>query len=114
LVISLGCGSDTRYWRIGEQLWNYVELDLPKVMEIIRAILGGDIEYMTIGCSVLDEEWIDLIASKQKEQVLFLAEGLLMYLPEKDVVGLFQRLASNFSDWRQKIYGGLQKETGRI
>ena len=32
----------------------------------------------------------------QVEKVLFLAEGLLMYLPKKEVVRLFNRLSRNF------------------
>ena len=33
LVVSLGCGFDTRYWRVSDQAWNYVEVDLPEVIE---------------------------------------------------------------------------------
>ena len=31
LVVSLGCGFDTRYWRISKEPWKYVEVDLPNV-----------------------------------------------------------------------------------
>ena len=26
LVVSLGCGFDTRYWRVSDQAWNYIRL----------------------------------------------------------------------------------------
>ena len=32
LVVSLGCGFDTRYWRVSERPWPYVEIDLPEVI----------------------------------------------------------------------------------
>lgn len=97
LVVSLGCGFDTRYWRVSKEPWNYIEMDLPEVIEAKKEVLGDIVEYGMIGCSVLDKDWIEQIASKQKERVLFLAEGLFLYLPEKDVVRLFKRLAKSFS-----------------
>lgn len=97
LVVSLGCGFDTRYWRVSNKPWNYVEIDLPEVIEAKKEVLGDIVEYEMIGCSVLDMDWIEQIASKQKERNLFLAEGLFMYLLEKEVVRLFKRLAKTFS-----------------
>jgi len=29
MVVSLGCGFDTRYWRISDNTWKYIEIDLP-------------------------------------------------------------------------------------
>ncbi len=97
LVISLGCGFDTRYWRISEQPWPYIEIDLPEVIDTKQELLGPEPLYEMIGCSVLDHKWIEKIASHQTENVLFLAEGLFMYLPEKEVVQLFKKLADVFS-----------------
>ncbi len=34
LIVSLGCGFDTRFWRLGGGNLNYMELDLPGVIEI--------------------------------------------------------------------------------
>jgi len=96
LVVSLGCGFDTRFWRISQQDLNYFEVDLPEVIEMKRELLGADPGYQMIGCSVLDFRWISEIASIQKENVLFLAEGLFMYLPEREVIALFKKLASTF------------------
>lgn len=98
LVVSLGCGFDTRYWRISDQAWKYVELDLPNVIDAKREILKGRIEYLTLGCSVLEEQWIRDILAIQNQHVLFLAEGLFMYLPQKEVEGLFRKLSESFSE----------------
>jgi O-methyltransferase involved in polyketide biosynthesis len=91
LVVSLGSGFDTRYWRVSDKAWNYIEVDLPEVIAAKNKVLGDRLTYRTIGCSV--EE----VRSIQSENILFLAEGLLMYLPPAEVEGLFNKLAETFS-----------------
>jgi methyltransferase (TIGR00027 family) len=97
LVVSLGCGFDTRYWRVSEEPWNYVEIDLPEVIEVKEKVLGDIATYKMIACSVLEDRWIEEIRSIQAENILFLAEGLFMYLPKADVVRIFNVLAETFS-----------------
>jgi methyltransferase (TIGR00027 family) len=97
LVVSLGCGFDTRYWRVSDQAWNYVEVDLPAVIEAKKKVLGDRLTYRMIGCSVLEEGWLEEVRSLQDENILFLAEGILMYLPPAEVVGLFNKLSRTFS-----------------
>jgi len=98
LVISLGAGFDTRFWRISAEADNYIEVDLPEVVSVKKEVLGTKLVYELIGCSVLEDTWMEHLAARQKENILFLAEGLLMYLPEKKVIELFQKLASNFKN----------------
>jgi len=57
-VINLGCGFDTRYWRIDNRNCEYFDLDLPEVIEIKREILKDKLEYDMISSSVLDSGWI--------------------------------------------------------
>ena len=45
-------------------------------------------------CAILE---VREISSIQKEHVLFLAEGLFMYLPEEGVINLFKRLSESFT-----------------
>jgi len=96
-VVSLGCGFDTRYWRVSDKAWKYVEVDLPEVIEAKQKVLGDRLTYRMIGCSVLEDGWLEEIRSLQDENILFLAEGLLMYLPPAEVVGLFNKLSRSFS-----------------
>ena len=97
LVVSLGCGFDTRYWRISKKPWKYIEVDLPNVIEFKNKVLGDNATYPMIGSSVLEEDWIKRILSMQREHVLFLAEGLFMYLPKDGVINLLKRLANSFT-----------------
>jgi methyltransferase (TIGR00027 family) len=96
LVVSLGCGFDTRYWRVSKEPWKYIEIDLPDVIEAKKQVLGDIAAYTMLGCSVLEEGWINYLAAMQKEHILFLAEGLFMYLPKDGVISLFKRLSASF------------------
>lgn len=97
LVISLGCGFDTRYWRVSDEAWKYIEVDLPNVIEAKKEILQDRMTYRTIEGSVLEDQWITDILAIQNQHILFLAEGLFMYLPQKQVEGLFKKLSGSFS-----------------
>jgi len=117
LVVSLGAGFDTRYWRITPDKDQYIEVDLPEVIGAKKQLLGDRLTYETRGCSVLDRVWMEELALRKKEGVLFLAEGLFMYLPEKEVVQLFNAVASTFSDSQiifevvhKKYTGGVRKK----
>jgi methyltransferase (TIGR00027 family) len=98
LVVSLGSGFDTRYWRVSNQPWRYIEIDLPEVVREKQLLLDTEIEYRILGCSVLDENWIEEISQIQTKQILFLAEGLFMYLPREGVIDIFRGLSKTFTD----------------
>jgi O-methyltransferase involved in polyketide biosynthesis len=95
-VINLGCGFDTRYWRIDNKKCEYIELDLPELVEIKKEVLKEHLNYELIGCSVLDSSWIERVTSKKNRKFLLIAEGLFMYLPRADVINLFKVLSERF------------------
>jgi len=130
LVVSLGCGFDTRYWRVSDRGWKYVEVDLPNVIEAKRQILENRLEYLTIASSVLEDQWVKEILTMQNQHVLFLAEGLFMYLPQKEVEGLFEKLSASFSKsfivfetvhkkytqgmWKKMVESKMKRSTGTM
>ena len=95
-IINLGCGFDTRFWRIENNKCRYIEIDLPGVVELKRKILKDQLSYEVIGCSVLDGSWIEKVIENGNSDYLFLAEGLFMFLPKQDVKILLQLLAQKF------------------
>lgn len=97
-VVNLGCGFDTRYWRIDHDNCTYFELDLPEVIALKRAVLGADLAYALIGASVLDPAWLDQVTVTGNRHVLLLSEGLFMYLPRQAVITLFQQIAATLVD----------------
>lgn len=96
-VVNLGCGFDTRFWRIAHENCHYIEIDLPEVIALKRDIIKDQPGYELIGCSVLDYTWIDQITKAENSHFLLLAEGLFPYLPEPDVKQLFQHLSQRFN-----------------
>jgi methyltransferase (TIGR00027 family) len=96
IVINLGCGFDTRFWRIENKKCTYVELDLPEVIELKKEILN-EYHYELMGCSVLDTSWIDKVTLNRNSNFLIIAEGLFMYLPEQDVARLLRVIAQKFN-----------------
>ena len=95
-VINLGCGFDTRYWRIDHKQCEYLELDLPEIVEMKKEILKGHLSYELIACSVLDTSWIDRVTSKGNRNFLLIAEALFMYLPKVEVINLFKTFSERF------------------
>ena len=47
-IVSLGCGFDTRYWRIDNSKCKFIELDLPKAIEFKKEILKDHLDYEQI------------------------------------------------------------------
>ena len=97
LVVSLGSGFDTRFWRLSADPDRYIEVDLSPVVEAKKELLGGLVTYRMIGESVLENQWLEEILKIQDENILFLAEGLFMYLDPRDVRNIFSRISSAVS-----------------
>jgi O-methyltransferase involved in polyketide biosynthesis len=91
LVLQLGCGLDSRFWRVDNQRVNWYDLDMPPVIELRRQFFPESDRYHLVSASVTDLEWMDGVASNGRP-VLVVAEGLLMYLGEADVRRLVLRL----------------------
>jgi len=93
-VVSLGSGLDARYARLsGYKKW--IDLDFPQVAELREKLLPQAEKHQSIASSVIDWAWLDKVNSSQ-EKTLVIAEGLLMYLKEKEVQKLFNLLISKF------------------
>jgi methyltransferase (TIGR00027 family) len=98
LVVNLGAGFDTRYFRVSGSPWPYLEVDLPEVVALKRELLGERAAYEMLPGSVLAADWLQEVQARQTTHVLLLAEGLFMYLPPEEVVSLFGRFAAAFTD----------------
>lgn len=95
IVVELGCGLSTRYNRLKNNKIKWYDLDLPEVIKIRKNFFQEKDNYHFISSSVLDFEWMKQIP-KDNNKLLFLAEGLLMYLNEDDVKQLVLELQYNF------------------
>ena len=96
-VINPGCGFDARYWRIENEKCQYIELDLPEMIELKREILKDYLAYELIGCSVFDTSWIEQVTSNGNSGLLLLAEGLFYYQPKQEATRHLQAIARRFN-----------------
>ena len=97
VVVNLGCGMDTRFFRVDNGHFHLYDLDLPEVITLKRQLLQETDRYHFIGQSVLDFEWIEELKEVWgKRPLLFLAEGLFMYLQPVPVKDLVLKLRETF------------------
>jgi methyltransferase (TIGR00027 family) len=97
VVLHLGCGLDTRAFRIKPPpTVQWFDLDQPGVIELRRKLYDETDTYRMIGSSVTDPGWLDQIPTGRP--TLVVAEGLLMYLSEREVWELLARLADRFGN----------------
>jgi O-methyltransferase involved in polyketide biosynthesis len=94
-VLHLGCGLDTRVYRIdpGPQV-RWYDIDYPDVLALREQRYPMRDGYHPIGSSVTDLTWLDTIPGDTPGMVI--AEGLVMYLPEKEGTALFRRITAQF------------------
>ncbi len=93
IVVNIGCGLDTRFYRIDNKKVNFYDLDFPEVIEIKKKFISENDRYHFISSSVLDYDWI-LNLKKHEGPFIFLAEGVFMYLNKDEVKSLVLKLQS--------------------
>ena len=97
VLVHIGCGLDTRFERVDNGEVEWYDLDLPDVIELRRKLIGEDsVHQHLLGCSVLENEWLDRVSVHAKRPFLFLAEGVFMYLMEAQVKRLMLTLRDRF------------------
>jgi O-methyltransferase involved in polyketide biosynthesis len=97
--LHLGCGLDSRFWRVDNGQVEWYDLDMTPVIELRRKFYPEHERYHPIASSVTDLDWMNAVAAKDRS-ALIVAEGLLMYLGEADVKRLFLRLREAFPGCR--------------
>jgi len=97
VVVHIGCGLDSRFERVDNGQVEWYDLDLPHVIELRRKLIGGEGDrYHLLGCSVLDNAWLDTASAHGQRPFLFLAEGVFMYLEGAQVKSLVLMLRDRF------------------
>jgi O-methyltransferase involved in polyketide biosynthesis len=97
VVVHIGCGLDARFERVDNGRVEWYDLDLPDVIELRRKLIGAEEErYHLLGCSVLEDAWLEAVKVHSKRPCLFLAENVLIYFMEVQVKALVLRLRDHF------------------
>lgn len=96
-VVHIGCGLDTRFERVDDGRVEWYDLDLPDVIELRRKLMGDEAgRYHLLGCSVLEDAWLEAVKVHSERPFLFLAETVLIYFAEAQVKSLVLTLRDRF------------------
>lgn len=82
-VVNIACGLDTRVYRMDNGRITWYNLDLPEVIALRDQIFQESGRISTISKSAMDETWPEAV--KVREKMLFIIEGLTMYLSPEEV-----------------------------
>jgi O-methyltransferase involved in polyketide biosynthesis len=94
-VVELGTGLNTRFERVDNGQVHWLDLDLPDTIELRRTFFADTARRRMVAASVLDEDWLPEVARSQGP-FFFVAEGVLVYLPEDQVTATLARIAGRF------------------
>lgn len=89
-VLNLGCGLDTRRWRLGSDA--VVDVDLAPMVRLRSELLGD----AAIAADVAQPDWMSALPGDTRP-TLVLAEGLFMYLEEPVAHRLVGQLNERFA-----------------
>jgi O-methyltransferase involved in polyketide biosynthesis len=97
IVVHIGCGLDTRFERVDNGRVEWYDLDVPEVIKLRRKLVGGEAgRYHLLGCSVLEEDWLETVKAHAPRPILFLAEAVFIYFTEAQVKWLVLMLRDRF------------------
>jgi O-methyltransferase involved in polyketide biosynthesis len=98
VVVHIGCGLDSRYERVDDGEVDWYDLDLPEVVALRHTLLGDEARgrHHLLATSVLDAGWMETVSRHRPRAVLFLAEGVFMYLSGNEVQLLVRALRERF------------------
>lgn len=96
LVVNLGVGLCTRFWRLPMVPRHWYEVDCPEVMDLRRTYLTIAPREQDIGKSGWDCSWMQEIERHPYQPVLVVLEGVAMYWSPQQNQVLFKALVDQF------------------
>lgn len=94
VVVTIGCGLDTRFPRVdnGQVLW--FDLDLPEAIALRRKFFEETPRHRFIACSALNPAWAEAVPKGRP--TLFVIEGLSFYFTEAENKTMLRIIQDNF------------------
>jgi O-methyltransferase involved in polyketide biosynthesis len=96
VVVNLGAGLCTRYFRVDNGQVRWFNIDLPKVGRLWRQAFEPTDRLRFIPGSIVEDAWLDALPDDPATPILFVAEGVLMYLAEDHVRQVFTAIVSRY------------------
>jgi O-methyltransferase involved in polyketide biosynthesis len=94
-VVEIGSGLNSRFERLDNGQVRWVDLDLPDAMALRRRFFTDTDRRRMLAGSVLDEDWVAAVRASPGPY-FFVAEAILIYLPEPEVRQALGIIARNF------------------
>ncbi len=95
-IVNIGCGMDTTFSRIDNGEILFYELDLPPIIDIRKNFYEDTARHRTISSSFLKTEYFEQI--EVRDNLLFLAGGVLMYFTENQIKEFFIKAGNYFKN----------------
>lgn len=114
IIVSVGCGLDTRFSRVDNGKIKWYNLDFPEVIAQRKLFFEPHDRVIDIAKSALDPTWTQGIEIDGKK-ILIISEGMLMYLKESDVKEFLYILTNGFDSFEAQfdlLYKGLVNKAG--
>ena len=97
LIVNLGAGLDTRFYRLDYGMVRWIEVDLPGAISFrSRCDEPANERHQLVAGSVLEDGWIKEVNLDAKSKVLLIAEGPLPYFTEEEHRQIFSYLVAHF------------------
>jgi O-methyltransferase involved in polyketide biosynthesis len=93
--VEIGTGLNTRFERVDNGQVHWFDLDLPDTIELRRTFFADTERRRMVAASVLDEDWLPVVA-QSRGPYFFVADGVLVYLPEDQVGQALGRIVEQF------------------
>jgi O-methyltransferase involved in polyketide biosynthesis len=95
VVLHLGCGLDSRVFRIDPPpSVPWFDVDYLQTIELRRHLFPERAVYHMVASSVTDMGWLDQVPADRP--ALVVAEGLMYYLTEEQIKALLERMVEHF------------------
>ncbi len=95
IIVNLGAGLETAFYRVDNQNLTWIDLDLPEVISLRKQLLGETGRVHLIAKSIIDYSWMDDV-KKYGNQFFFFAGGLFMYFKEIEIKTLLLEMTRQF------------------
>ncbi len=96
LVVELGAGLSTRFQRLRQYRASWIELDLPDAIAFRRQFDTETNRHIFLPTSMTAADWPRQLPCAQPQDILFIAEGVLFFLPPDEIARLFEALNGHF------------------
>jgi O-methyltransferase involved in polyketide biosynthesis len=124
--LDLGAGLDTRVFRIAPPAGvDWYDVDFPEVVAVRRQLLPARAHAHNLAADLTDPDWLAAVPGDRPAVIV--ADGLMAFLTQDDLVALLDRLVghfpsgeiafngySRFAIWAARHYHGTQSVAGLI